>query len=60
MAKNNTYKKPTSGEDADEQVRCCLMCGSDFSSDGTHNRVCKRCKSTQAWREGGADVEFAA
>ena len=22
------------------------------SSDGSHNHICKRCKSTQAWRQG--------
>lgn len=32
--------------------RKCLMCGDSFASTGAHNRVCKRCKSTQAWREG--------
>ena len=32
--------------------RTCLMCGDKFPSSGTHNRICKRCKSTQAWREG--------
>ena len=32
--------------------RKCLMCGDTFHSTGSHNRICKRCKSTQAWREG--------
>lgn len=33
-------------------TRTCLMCGDTFPSNGSHNRICKRCKSTQAWREG--------
>ncbi len=32
------------------RVRRCLMCGRDFVSEGSHNRVCKRCKETNAWR----------
>jgi tRNA(Ile2) C34 agmatinyltransferase TiaS len=32
-------------------LRRCLMCGQEFSSDGSHNHICKRCKSTQAWRQ---------
>ena len=30
----------------------CLMCGENFESDGPHNRICKKCKSTRQWREG--------
>lgn len=33
--------------------RTCLMCARPFTSDGSHNRICKRCKATQTWREGG-------
>lgn len=31
--------------------RRCLMCGRDFPSEGTYNRICKKCKSSQAWRD---------
>lgn len=34
------------------KTRKCLMCNGHFHSTGVHNRICKRCKSTQAWREG--------
>ena len=32
--------------------RRCLMCGEQFESDGPGNRICKKCKSTQTWRQG--------
>lgn len=35
-----------------EQPRRCLVCGADFPSEGAHNHVCKRCKNSQAWRQG--------
>lgn len=30
--------------------RKCLMCNQPFDSEGAHNRICRRCKSSQAWR----------
>lgn len=44
----NTSTRPK----ARAKARKCLMCGDRFESTGVHNRICKRCKSTQAWREG--------
>ena len=42
--------------DLDEQyqakTRLCLMCREPFESAWAGERVCKRCKSTAAWREG--------
>lgn len=32
--------------------RVCLMCGVTFESEGAHNRICPKCKSSQAWRSG--------
>ena len=46
--KQRNDEQTTSGE----QHRRCLMCGTLFLSFGSGNRVCKKCKSTQAWREG--------
>jgi len=34
------------------RLRRCLMCGEKFTSDGPHNRICRRCKNSQAWRQG--------
>ena len=33
--------------------RCCLRCATPFWSDGFGERVCKRCKSTSAWKSAG-------
>jgi hypothetical protein len=32
--------------------RPCMTCGSTFTSEGPHNRVCTPCKGTRAWRDG--------
>lgn len=36
----------------EEKERKCLLCGQSFSSNWAGERVCKRCKSTAAWRQG--------
>ena len=38
--------------------RKCLMCGDQFASEGVHNRICKKCKSTNAWRRGEPPASF--
>lgn len=49
-------KKQSESTDAasrgEEQPRRCLVCGEEFHSEGAHNHVCKRCKNSQAWRQG--------
>ena len=37
---------------ATARLRRCLLCGEKFGSAGPHNRICKRCKSSQVWRQG--------
>lgn len=32
--------------------RKCLMCGQEFSSEWAGDRICRRCKATEAWRRG--------
>lgn len=32
--------------------RRCLMCGSQFSSEGAGERVCRKCKTRPAWQSG--------
>ena len=34
------------------QARNCLMCGTSFASHGSHNRICTKCKDTQAYQNG--------
>jgi hypothetical protein len=47
-------KTETKTEDIKDSTRLrrCLLCGETFPSAGPHNRICKRCKSSQAWRQG--------
>jgi hypothetical protein len=49
-----TNKSETESETSTDpaRLRRCLLCGENFPSDGPHNRICKRCKSTQVWRRG--------
>jgi hypothetical protein len=44
-AKTESHKDPA-------RLRRCLLCGEKFGSTGPHNRICKRCKSSQVWRQG--------
>ena len=37
------------------RVRPCLSCQTPFFSEGSHHRICDRCKSTEAWRTGGSN-----
>jgi hypothetical protein len=36
----------------EEKVRNCLICKSPFPSAWAGERICRRCKSTSAWRGG--------
>lgn len=48
--------KQDTTQDADPQYerknRRCMMCGEDFESDWAGERICRRCKSTEAYRRG--------
>jgi hypothetical protein len=37
---------------SEEKVRKCLICKTPFPSAWAGERVCRRCKSTSAWRGG--------
>ena len=50
--KQATLSKPRNDEPEDVKTRRCLMCRDRFESNWPGERVCKRCKSTTAWREG--------
>jgi hypothetical protein len=36
----------------EEKIRKCLICKTPFPSAWAGERVCRRCKSTSAWRSG--------
>ncbi len=44
-ARTGSHKDPA-------HLRRCLLCAEKFCSAGPHNRICKRCKSSQVWRQG--------
>ena len=46
------YKKPKPENDPDRKTRRCLMCSRDFDSAWAGERICRKCKSTAAWRTG--------
>ena len=48
----NKSKTETETSTDPARLRRCLLCGENFPSYGPHNRICKRCKSTQVWRRG--------
>jgi len=33
-------------------LRICLMCRKNFESEWAGERICHKCKSTEAWRRG--------
>lgn len=37
---------------SEEKIRNCLVCKTPFPSSWAGERVCRRCKSTAAWRSG--------
>ncbi len=48
-----TKTEPKTEHDTDPAcLRRCLLCGETFASAGPYNRICKRCKSSQVWRQG--------
>ena len=40
---------------SEQKIRKCLICRSPFPSAWAGERVCRRCKSTTAWRSSGLD-----
>lgn len=38
--------------DVTPKTRLCLKCRSSFESEGAGERVCRKCKSSSAWRSG--------
>ena len=49
---DDDHKKPASGRDIEPKTKPCLVCKSPFLSEWAGERICRRCKSTAAWRSG--------
>lgn len=45
-------KTPETDRDKAVKPRRCLLCGNSFPSEWAGERVCRKCKSTTAWRNG--------
>jgi len=47
-------KETEQGSDlySDPKTRKCLMCGKPFPSAWVGERICRKCKSSAAWRRG--------
>ena len=50
--KKRDDKKPTAEHGADAKIRRCLKCKRSFLSGWAGERICRSCKSTEAWRSG--------
>lgn len=42
--------------DCKTEKRNCMCCDRVFDSEGIHNRICPKCKTTSEWCEGNVDV----
>ncbi len=54
MAKNQSKPKPERTYVA--QTRHCLRCSEPFESAWPGERICRRCKGSDSWREGVAST----
>ena len=52
MQQKRKQDTPEIRPNTDAKTRRCLLCGKSFQSEWAGERVCKRCKSTAAWRTG--------
>ena len=50
--KKRDDKKPAAEHSAETKVRRCLKCKRSFLSAWAGERICRPCKSTEAWRSG--------
>ncbi len=46
------FSKPENDRKVITKARKCLMCAEAFQSEGPQNRICRKCKSSQTYRDG--------
>jgi hypothetical protein len=51
-AMDDDHKKPASFRYTEPKTKPCLVCKSPFLSEWAGERICRRCKSTAAWKSG--------
>jgi Zn finger protein HypA/HybF involved in hydrogenase expression len=49
---NTQLEETKERHDTVPKTRRCLSCGRSFPSEWAGERVCRNCKSTEAWRRG--------
>ena len=52
MADSTYLRKPREENPTQSKTRHCLKCRTAFASTWAGERVCPKCKSSSAWREG--------
>ena len=50
------YRKAENEPPQQITLRHCLKCQAPFESAWSGERVCQKCKTKRAWRDGGADT----
>jgi hypothetical protein len=49
---DDDHKKPAAERDSGPKTKPCLVCKAPFLSEWAGERICRRCKSSAAWRSG--------
>ena len=57
QAMTTNFKKSRSDSPGRVEQRLCLKCRSEFTSRWVGERLCKRCRETDAWRTGSSSYE---
>ena len=52
MPKADYVRKEKNAHPGQQKTRRCLKCRTPFASEWSGERVCPKCKTTRAWREG--------
>lgn len=50
MGGKQPWHKPYTPDSKGCGLKTCLKCGIQFHSQGSHNRICKRCKQKMGWK----------
>jgi hypothetical protein len=51
-SRDEEHRKPQEDRASETKMRACLICKTQFLSDWAGERICRKCKSTSAWRGG--------
>ena len=51
------HTKPEPERQVEPKMRPCLVCKTQFLSEWSGERICRRCKSAKVWRGGGVNTQ---